>query len=149
MTQLCWASKSLGVELWIFSNLVRRQMWFNNHINGPGFVEHKYFWIYSDTQQYIFFILSNKIYYGPAVSWTRVSSVQTRYLSHWTTGPYLYLGPVVFKFNYKRYERKQSFIFAILIINLGGDPTAGSPTVTLWRLNLPHHAKVLFRRISP
>ncbi len=33
--------------------------------------------------------------------------------------------------------------------NLGGDPSAGSPTDTLWRLNLPCHTEVCSRKTSP
>ena len=40
-------------------------------------------------------------------------------------------------------------IVIVLIIIIGGDPSAGSPTDTLWRLNLPRHIKVLPRRVSP
>ena len=34
------------------------------------------------------------------------------------------------------------------IKNLGGDPSAGSPTDTLCRLNLPCHTKIHSRKIS-
>ncbi len=37
----------------------------------------------------------------------------------------------------------------ISIIIIGGNPSAGSPTDTLWRLNLPRHAKVLLLKVSP
>ena len=33
--------------------------------------------------------------------------------------------------------------------NIGGDPSAGSPTDTLWRLNLPCHTEIRLRRVSP
>ena len=36
-----------------------------------------------------------------------------------------------------------------LIIFIGGDPSAGSPTDTLCRLNLPCHVKVHSRKTSP
>ena len=55
---------------------------------------------------------------------------------------------------HRRYIRKyvkQSSVYSRLLstnIFLGGNPSAGSPTDTLWRLNLPCLAKILHRNVS-
>jgi hypothetical protein len=55
--------------------------------------------------------------------------------------PYLFL---IFSLN--KMVCKSNLI--IIIIFLGGDPSAGSPTDTLCRLNLPCLLKILLRKVS-
>ena len=44
---------------------------------------------------------------------------------------------------------KKMIDYLKFLLILGGDPSAGSPTDTLWRLNLPCFTKVLPWRVSP
>ena len=96
--------------------------------------------------------------HGPTADWTRDSSVQTRYFTTrlWALvflDVGLWNSSKSFSLFYKNVNWYVSHNSLMRIYRkyffLGGDPSAGSPTDTLWRLNLPCLTKIRLWRASP